>query len=359
MPPALRICILLAVIVAAGAVSWRSLSKPKRAPVPTSSNTTVTVPGWERVSPNSRAQNRSYAGTQLTRLFDGQFAELEKEGAEPTFAGISVNGLSPAEAFYGCFDYSEWERFFAQLDQWESAFPDSPVSGIARTNALIAYAWEARGSGYAHTVTEEGWRLFGERLDAASRALAKTHPQGGPNLPIYWRYRLTLALALSAPPRQTLQMAETALERFPEDAALYSLVCYYLLPRWHGAPGQWEGWLKLQSDHARWGAEGMPPKLYARIVWRVYRYLYDEPIFENPALSWEKTLAGLDQLCAEYPDTEYWKTARARLAAGARDRQAFARSIDAMNGRFDGWAFSGKSFMAALEWAGENAMTQQ
>lgn len=363
MPSLPRFLLLLALVAIAGALSWRYL--PGFSPRPTHtaapSSTIVEVPGWTKVSPNGRQQLGSYARIQLIRVFDGEFAALEQEAAAPSFAGIGINGLSPAEAFYGCFDYGdwndhpEWDRFFGQLDQWETTYPKSPHVLIARAEALTSHAWAARGNGYADTVKTDGWRLFGERLQAASTALDKAQALGAENYPGYWSARLTVALGQNAPAKSTLQLAETALNRFPDDAELYGKVCVYLLPRWHGAPGQWEGWLKNQATHARWGAEGMPPKLYARVVWRVYRYLYDEPIFDHPAVSWSKTLEGLNQLCTEYPESAYWKTARVRLAAGAGDREAFVKAIHTMNGQFDAWAFNSKRFQDALAWGGQPA----
>lgn len=355
----MRVILLVGLIAIVGALSWRFIPRPQpeRPSKVQAQPEVVAMPGWERVKPNARMQQRAYVKTQLIRLFDGEFAELEKEAATPSFPGVEINGLSPDEAFYACFSYSEWndnpewERFFAQLDKWDVAHPNSPHAGLARALAFISYAWDARGTGWADSVTEEGWRLYGERLQVAAKALKGSEANGGPNYPAYWKARITLARAQNVPAADTLEFAETALNRFPEDASLYSGVCVYLLPRWHGAPGQWESWLKMQATHRRWGEAGMPPRLYARIVWRLCRQLYDEPIFTNESLLWPKTLEGLDELCAAYPESTYWRTARARLASVAHDKDAFLRAARSMNRSFDTWAFHSKNFEHALDWA--------
>ncbi|MBN1983593.1 MAG: hypothetical protein JW795_18805 [Chitinivibrionales bacterium] len=46
-------------------------------------------------------------------------------------------------------------------------FPDSPWPYIVRGEFYVWYAWEARGTGYASTVTSEGWNLLYQRLEQA------------------------------------------------------------------------------------------------------------------------------------------------------------------------------------------------
>jgi len=52
---------------------------------------------------------------------------------------------------------------------------DSIDQLLLRGDEYILWAWKARGHGFANTVTEEGWRLFGERLSVAGDALQKAY----------------------------------------------------------------------------------------------------------------------------------------------------------------------------------------
>ena len=65
----------------------------------------------------------------------------------------------------------DWKGWFSKLDAWKAAFPDSLTQPVARAEALVNYAWEARGGGYANTVTGEGWKLLAERLGQARGVL--------------------------------------------------------------------------------------------------------------------------------------------------------------------------------------------
>jgi len=65
----------------------------------------------------------------------------------------------------------EFETRKAKLEAWIAHSPDSLAPQIALGDAWIAHAWEARGTGWANTVTEEGWKKFHERLAEARKIL--------------------------------------------------------------------------------------------------------------------------------------------------------------------------------------------
>jgi hypothetical protein len=70
-------------------------------------------------------------------------------------------------------DDEDWIR----LDEFFTKQPNRPVDPWLRTmiagRAAIARAWNARGGGYANTVTRNGWKIFAEELGKARTALLK------------------------------------------------------------------------------------------------------------------------------------------------------------------------------------------
>ena len=52
-----------------------------------------------------------------------------------------------------------------------STKPSSVTARIALAGAYANYAWEARGSDYADTVTKNGWKLFAQPIDKAKEIL--------------------------------------------------------------------------------------------------------------------------------------------------------------------------------------------
>ena len=57
----------------------------------------------------------------------------------------------------------------------EAAMPGKPEPLVFKGRFYADYAWDARGNGYADTVTEEGWKGFHERLAVAAEALSKAY----------------------------------------------------------------------------------------------------------------------------------------------------------------------------------------
>ena len=57
------------------------------------------------------------------------------------------------------------------LRHWMTERPESITARIALATSLHRWAWVARGSGTADTVTAEGWRLFGERIKESQTVL--------------------------------------------------------------------------------------------------------------------------------------------------------------------------------------------
>ena len=95
----------------------------------------------------------------------------------------------------------------------------------------------------------------------------------------------------------------------------------------------------------------MDPMLYARILWQVFGYIYnqDGPFFQNPKLSWEKAKLGLDQLCEKYPKSIYWKSVRAYLAWSAQDAKALKAAMAALDGTYDPWAIKNDEIQELLK----------
>ncbi len=65
----------------------------------------------------------------------------------------------------------DWPHLLQRLHRWVKARPESITARVALALAYLDYAHDARGSGYANTVSESGWKLFEERTAEARRIL--------------------------------------------------------------------------------------------------------------------------------------------------------------------------------------------
>jgi hypothetical protein len=126
-----------------------------------------------------------------------------------------------------------WLALKDKIETWSTKMPDSQLAKIALANFWIEYAWKARGSGWANTVTEEGWRLMKERLATAHQILDET-PR---DLPGWYEAKLTVCLGEGIEVKSFVNEGAT---KFPWFSPIFTQTVYYLLPRWHGQPGDWE-----------------------------------------------------------------------------------------------------------------------
>jgi len=109
------------------------------------------------------------------------------------------------------------------------------VVGPSLQGAFYAsYAWNARGGGYADTVTNEGWRLMNERLAKASEILenaAINHP----NEKMIAEIMLRVELGQGKGRERMEKWFHVAVDSDPDDLKAYEMKLYYLLPRWYGS----------------------------------------------------------------------------------------------------------------------------
>jgi hypothetical protein len=194
-------------------------------------------------------------------LKEEQFAELEKIAGEARHEKLKFyQDDTYLEQFYRRLDIRDdandqaWAAHLQLLEKWAKARPDSPTPLVALGNFYESYAWKARGSGYANTVTDEGWRLFRARLergksylDAASR-MSEQDPEG-------YRAAIVIAMGLSKSKEEVDAIFKKGIAADRNYLPLYYAKAYYLLPRWMGEPGDWERFAAEAAD-ARGGDEG-------------------------------------------------------------------------------------------------------
>jgi TPR repeat protein len=163
----------------------------------------------------------------FTRL-EALLAELRKSPREPR---SYWNRWSETVADLG---NSVW---LDHLDAWCAAKPQSSVALTVRGRARVRWAWKARGGGRANTVSDEGWRVFGERLQLAKADLERAAALDRKNF-VAPSFLIRVAMGLNldrAQAQRYLDQAVAAAE--PQDIDHYEKFVTYLLPKWHGEEG--------------------------------------------------------------------------------------------------------------------------
>ena len=95
-------------------------------------------------------------------------------------------------------------------------------------------AWEARGSGYASTVTEEGWQTFSRHLANAREKLSAALAED-PSNPAALKFGGSVMLGQSWPKEDWQTYVELTQKSNILDPYIINNLSYYLTSRWHGS----------------------------------------------------------------------------------------------------------------------------
>ncbi len=130
---------------------------------------------------------------------------------------------------------ASWERRREKLAAWRKAAPDSIFAQLAEAERLVRLGWQARGSGFAHTVKIEAWPVF-ERCLAEAKAVLEKCPRTSP---AWYKQILTISRADGTPQREMIELFNEGWKTFPGYRQTLDAIIFTLLPRWGGKQGQW------------------------------------------------------------------------------------------------------------------------
>lgn len=144
------------------------------------------------------------------------------------------------------------------LEIWRKKHPDNQESLICLAEAYRAYAWVARGTGFAITVTPEGWRLMHQRMAKAIEA-AEAASKVGPQDCRTWATLLAMGNGASLGKEIMASYFNKVLELNPYYYPAYASYLNYLKPKWFGSSTEVHSFI---DSHA----ERFPVLVYDAVV---------------------------------------------------------------------------------------------
>jgi hypothetical protein len=181
----------------------------------------------------------------------------------------------------------DWTHHLQRLQRWVSARPESITARVALALAYLDYAHDARGSGYANTVSRSGWKLFEERT-AEARRILKAASVLPTKCPEWYVAMQMVSVNQSWSIAEARALFEQANKFEPEYYTYARDLAYYLLPKWSGEPGNTEGFLKEIADRVG-GDKG--DILYFQVAAADYVICGCD---DNPQLSWDRIKRGFE-----------------------------------------------------------------
>lgn len=239
-----------------------------------------------------------------------------------------------------CVDANGHPYAGAIIDGFDNAFINEPnrdtqwgylqrfekLSGMPGINVTmeaqywIRGAWAARGGGYASSVTDEGWRLFGERMAKAERHLLD-NKEAGSTVPMWYEEMVEVQTALGRPAEERERVFREGATRYPKYYSLYRTMRAYLDPRWGGS-------FDAIDRMIQWSAENTKALMGDQIYWRLYTGLLfnlrkEEDFFRDTKVDWKRYVASAGEVQRAYPDSLEYLNNMASAACEKGDRDAF------------------------------------
>ena len=191
---------------------------------------------------------------------------------------------------------------------FEEVDRQNPTAQVLDGAFYVNYAWAARGSGEANTVTADGWQLFGERLARADQILSDQFAKT-PKYPAICYEMMIVVLGRQEPRDQMELWFQRGISADPNYFSLYMQKRWYLLPRWYGSDEEvWKFGLECaQSDN--WSAK--IPILLAECVTDAADR--DPHVYARPEI-WEPLEKVYRAYLAHYPDSVHYRSLFAKAA---------------------------------------------
>lgn len=305
----------------------------------------------------TEAKEQRELNTQGAKLLAARdFEQLDKIASELRASKAQwENGYWKLGGFYKGFcdlpdEASEvrWTNLIAHLRLWVKTKPESITAHIALGRALKEYAWKARGSGWATTVTQKGWKLFHARL-AESRQVLLSATNTTEKCPLWFTSLLGVGLGEGWPRDVYDKIFAAGTNYLREYVPIYGVKCYHLLPRWHGGEGEWERFAQGVADELGGEAGDI---LYARIIWDMHAGRMFGNLFQESRASWPRTKRGFLLLQKRYPESLAVLSEFCYLSGVAGDRTMMKSLFAKLDGKVDLTIWEEKKrFVNDRQWA--------
>ena len=277
-----------------------------------------------------RLHDRRFQRRIRTLFTERKYDELERIATDARAPdSVSASGRSPLTLLYDQLcsvsprDNQHFLDRISQLEEWVAAAPDSLTAKVALAELLTNYAYFARGSGYANTVTDRQLEVFQEQLERAEDVLLDVAADA-PKDSFYYTTRITVVTGLGATKQEVLRWVQAAVELAPWDTSAVHAAANFLLPRWHGEPGDL---VELAETLVELTQEECGEALYARTVLAVSGVAWITT-FSEADFSWERTKQGLADLRKKFPRSTRLLNDECFLAALSFDRELAASRIE-------------------------------
>ena len=156
-----------------------------------------------------------------------------------------------------------WKKRLEMLKAWRNACPKSVAASVYIADFYLCHAWAARGSDWAHEVSDDAWKKFFARSRLASDALRGVEVRAEECF-AWFPISLITIKAQERGVGDWYATFERGAKACPTYWRVYTSGADFHLPRWSGSREQFADFLSRAVDLSR---EHSGRSVAARIVW--------------------------------------------------------------------------------------------
>ena len=249
----------------------------------------------------------------------------------------------------------DWTAHLKALNRWISVRPESITARVTLADAYISYAWDARGEGFADTVTGNGWKLFDQRIQKAKDILEEAS-RLKTKCPHWYNVMQSVALAQGWDRARATALLDQAVAFEPGYQYYYRSHAHYLKPQWHGEDGDSEKFTEEAADRVG-GAQG--DILYYQMAANLVGcHCTDESQLKR--LSWPRIQKGVAELEKQNGVSMICLNILGYMATRLEDPVVAHNMFWRMGDNWDRGLWRTKEFYDAnVQWANEAARLQE
>ena len=225
---------------------------------------------------------------------------------------------------------------------YAAAFPKSAGPLLWKGNAYVQWAWQARGGGFADTVTPEGWKLFEQRLAVAREALEEAYKRD-PSDTRAPTLMIKVCMGQGSDLEQTMTWFTRAMAADPDNYDACDKMLFYLYPRWYGTPQQMVAFGRECLKTYNWRAR--LPFVLLKVHQELAAESGDEKAYYLQPAVWDDLRDIYQSLLWFDPDNNANRNMLALFACKCGQWEEANRQLQLLGDKVDPAAFGGKAML--------------
>jgi membrane associated rhomboid family serine protease len=242
------------------------------------------------------------------------------------------------------------DEVFGRTADWRRRVKGSIFAELVEAMAFADWAYAARGTGGADTISGQNMALFAYRAEMAAAALSELKDRAA-KYPLWYTLSMDVGVDQAKEKEETKEklrpLFDQGVKIAPNYRSLYARMLHALMPRWFGSFEEVDQFINAIY------AQTAPIRGYERYTQLYSMYVRmegdDLDLFRDTPAFWGGIRSGFYGLVKRYPTSDVILNSFANFACRAGDKAEYNRLRSDIGKRFSATAWSSKYSMDACD----------